>query len=511
MADNTNNGYDRTKTVQQNVDADVGRIKETYQKDGAQAALEKLQAESKPDGLKGATEEQQTEYRRLMADKLKEAGVLPEIALAYGNQRTDLQKDGKVDAAKLGSALIDADANPKDKLTSTLLSSFSDRYQELKNQPENRYRGVTPEAMDKAIKAGRDKFVEEQNLKPVREDHKKNFGDLLNPDDKLFNKISGGKDYIRKSEVEDFQRKLTAVGPEGDKFRAELGDAAAVKKAKDTADALLKTFNEGKPKPNENGSVMKNDGHMWSNDYITKESLAKGMGYKDVADAQAKLPKEKADNPRPVTGVEPVANYDDTRLAAGKGPQDLAARMLNPEQAKKAFGDDAAAAQRSREDLAYVMRKGGPFFKDQGKPEITAENRDAVLAALREREKARAKPGETVDTRGSDWFASRYPKIEGTPPPAGPDLSQVKPDTNREKGRIAKEDGPIKIAERMTAGEPLDAAAKLALQKAIKPGEYDDKVGPLTDKSIEAIRKNVNAGNNDALKQWFAKRYPPKA
>ncbi len=63
----------------------------------------------------------------------------------------------------------------------------------------------------------------------------------------------------------------------------------------------------------------------------------------------------------------------------------------------------------------------------------------------------------------------------------------------------------------MAAGSPLDAAAKQALRQAIKPGEYDDKQGPLTEKSIEAIRKNVLASNNEQLKAWFAKRYPPKA
>ncbi|MCC7528710.1 MAG: hypothetical protein IT342_09320 [Candidatus Melainabacteria bacterium] len=87
----------------------------------------------------------------------------------------------------------------------------------------------------------------------------------------------------------------------------------------------------------------------------------------------------------------------------------------------------------------------------------------------------------------------------------------MKPDTNMEKGRIGKGDGPIKIAERMSAGEPLDAAAKTALRQAIKVGEYDDRQGALTEKSIEAIRKNIEAGNNEQLKQWFAKRYPKKA
>ncbi len=530
MAEPTEGRYDATKTVKENVDADFRRVKDAYDKDGAAAGNEKLVSETQGTALTGASAEQQRQYQEEMAKQLKAAGILPEISVAAVLKNPgDVIKGNAVDETALGRAQF----NAKDPLQAAVLREFGDKYKQMKDQNNadaaqaaamggGYYAGdmpVTKAQLERTLADSKTTATERTAQQDKQKQDKVDLSELVtNP--KLFNALADKEGKIYKGSVDEFNKKFYAPGTEGEQFRAQFGDKAAQERAAATAEALKKKFDDPKNQDDKPGSVLKENSAgvlpwNWFNkgDYMTKDTLAKGLGYTkpdgspDVDAMNKKLPTDIAVQTKPRADVPSVTDYNNTAQSRGDGPYQVAQRMLGGDQAK--FFKNPAEAQAIMTD---VLRQPDIWKQDkQGVPKVSAENRDAIAAAIKEREAKVAKDsGKPENNDLSSWFASRYPKLE-KPAAAPVDMSAVKPDTNMEKGRIGKGDGPIKIAERMSAGEPLDAAAKTALRQAIKIGEYDDRQGALTDKSIEAIRKNIDAGTNEQLKQWFAKRYPKKA
>ncbi len=238
-------------------------------------------------------------------------------------------------------------------------------------------------------------------------------------------------------------------------------------RARKTLDALDKAFDSPANQDDKKGAVLiENSRGNFSNwlkfglgqgDYMTRESLAKGMGYTndkgegDPAKAATKLPTDTAATaPKPIAEVPSVTNYNDTAQARGDGPYQVASRMLGGDQAK--YFKNPAEAQSIMTD---VLRQPKIWDKDkQGVPKVTAENRDEIVKAIKEREAKIALDGKKPENNDlSNWFASRYPKIEK--PAATPvDMSAVQPDTDRKTGRIGKNEGPIKIAEKYGCRQP---------------------------------------------------------
>lgn len=530
MAEPTEGRYDTTKTVKENVDADFKRVKDAYDTGGAAAGNDKLLTETQGTALTGASAEQQRQYQEEMARQLKEAKILPELSVAAVLKNPgDIIKGNVVNEQALGRAQYDA----KDPLQAATLRAFGDKYQQLKSENDAAAAQaaamgggfpvgdmpVSKAQLERTVADSRAGATEKTALQNKQTQDKKDLSELVtNP--KLFDALADKDGKIYKGSVDEFNKKFYAPGAEGEQFRAQLGDRAAQDRAAQTAEALKKKFDEPGNQDDKPGSVLKENSAgvlpwNWFNkgDHMTRDSLAKGLGYTkpdgspDVDAMKAKLPTDVAVQTKPIADVPSVTDYSSTAQGRGDGPYQVAQRMLGGDQAK--FFKNPAEAHAIMTD---VLRQPKIWDKDkQGVPKVTAGNRDDIVTAIKEREAKLAKDsGKPENNDLSNWFASRYPKIE-KPAAAPVDMSAVQPDTDRKTGRIGRGEGPIKIAENMAAGSPLDAAAKQALRQAIKPGEYDDKQGPLTEKSIEAIRKNVLASNNEQLKAWFAKRYPPKA
>jgi hypothetical protein len=338
------------------------------------------------------------------------------------------------------------------------------------------------------------------------------LGDLVRNTD-LFNSIAGSDGQITKADAEKFKERIErGTKPEDQELRTKFGNTPeAFERLKKTTDALIASFDNPKNKPGEPGSMMK-DGSIFyrgggSKDYMTQESLAKAMGFDNVTDGQAKL----KDGPRPIAGVEPVTSYDQTRLRPGMGPQDLAHRMLDPTKEQPHFKDRAALDQ-ARRDLEYVFRKGGPILQDKGGPEVTAANREQIIKEIQAREKANAeRDKKPVDNTLSNWFASKYPEIKGTPTPAGPTVEATTDYKNSGVGRR----GSWGVTENVTQGANLPADSKEAFRKILNNkaltgvdiASAPEGTPVIKPENLEKIRTAVEATKNEALIRWFNARY----
>lgn len=522
MAEPTEGRYDTTKTVKENVDADFKRVKDAYDKDGAGAGNEKLVSETQGTALTGASAEQQRQYQEEMAKQLKAAGILPEISVAAVLKNPgDVIKGNGVDETALGRAQF----NAKDPLQAAMLREFGDKYKQMKdqNQAEAGYEvPVSKAQLERTVADSKTNANERNALAAKQTEDKKNLSELVtNP--KLFDRLADSKGEITKGSIAEFEKKFYAPGTEGDKFRAELGDAAAQKRAAETVEALKKTFDDPRNQDDKKGSVLTENDNWYKfglgkGDYMTRDSLAKGLGYTkpdgspDVEAMNKKLPTDIAVQTKPRADVPSVTDYNNTAQSRGDGPYQVAQRMLGGDQAKFFKNPDQAQAI-----MTDVLRQPDIWKQDkQGVPKVSAENRDAIAAAIKEREAKIAKDsGKPENNDLSSWFASRYPKLEGAPKPAE---AAVQPAADYSATKLGGR-GSWEISTNMVKGQNLPETARKALQdivgnKAITGFDLTStKAGTeiINANNVEKIREAIEKANSPQLKEWFAKRYPKKA
>jgi hypothetical protein len=535
MAEPTEGRYDNTKTVKENVDADFRRVKDAYDKEGAAAGNEKLVSETQGTALTGASAEQQRQYQEEMAKQLKAAGILPEISVAAVLKNPgDVIKGNVVDETALGRAQY----NAKDPLQAAMLRGFGDKYQALKaenaNQPN--YAGgefgsmptdfpVTKQQLERTLADSRTTATERTALQDKQKQDKVDLSELVtNP--KLFNALADKEGKIYKGSIDEFNKKFFAPGTEGEQFRAQFGDKAAQDRVVATTEALKKKFDDPKNQDDKPGSVLKENSAgvlpwNWFNkgDFMTKDTLAKGLGYTkpdgspDVESMNKKLPVDISVQTKPRAEVPSVTDYNNTAQGRGDGPYQVAQRMLGGDQQK--FFKNPAEAQAIMTD---VLRQPNIWKQDrQGVPKVTAENRDAIAAAIKEREAKIAKDGGKPENNDlSSWFASRYPKLEA---PAKPAEAQVQPAADFAASKVIKGQGSDAISRKMVEGQGLDDGARKALQgvignKAITGVDLTSaRTGTdvINAGNLEKVREAIEKANNPQLTAWFNKRYPKKA
>lgn len=513
----TDGAYDKTKAPAANATADVQRVQEDLATTGAEKALTRLYDEADPTkGLKSissaADKPVADAYRAEYTKQLTDANILPALSLAAVKQLGDTVKtDGAVDPRKV----IERMQGENDPVRKALLNGFVSQYDALRREaPGGRVTDtVLQSKLDKTAQEGRETVA----LRAKQTKDRGELGDLLkNPE--LFKAISGKSDgaTITKDDAEAFKKRLTeGTKPEDIAMRAKFAATPeADAQLRKTVDALIKSFDSADNDPDKKGSTIKGGGLIekrWDN-FMTPDSLATGMGFENPAKAKEAL--DKGVTARPNTNVEPVTSYDGTRLAPGKGPADLAARMLPDAEAAKHFKDKPAADQ-ARADLAHVFRKGGGILQDKGKPEVTAENREAVIAALKAREAERAKAtGKPEDNTTSNWFASKYPKLDAAAPAAAPAVEAAADYTATKVGAR----GSWGVSTEMVKGQNLPESARKALQdiignKALTGVDIGTARGGtevITAANLEKIREAVDKSPSTQLKEWFNKRYPKK-
>lgn len=501
--------YDAKQTPERNAASDAATVKTTFENEGAEKAYASLQKELDPKALQasGATPEQQRAYQEAMVKELQASGVLPEISIAHALKNKDaVMKDGVVDSEKLGAAQYYA-KNPVDR---ELYKQFGDKYDALKKSAGGY--DVGEPTLRNQLKDNADAAKERVAGAQKQAADRTNLGTLVT-DPKLFDGIAGKDGVITKDDATEFQKKFMAPGSKGDQFREQFGGKTpeGQEQVRKTVDSVVKAFDDPRNQDDKKGSVLK-ENHWsvvnWSTegDRMTKDSLAKGMGYKDAAEAAKKLPTDIGkvavtppvvdagkDQKPPVVEVKPPTALDlsNTALKRNEGPWHVAGQMMAGEK----FNDPGKV----REDLKNAIRT---VFNDKEKAQqITPENLGKVREAV-------TKSGNEELTK---WFDSKYPKTAEKAAVAVPPAAEVKvePAKDFSDSKLPRGKGSDAVARKMTEGQNLSEGATKALQKVIASG-FTDKEGAeqVNAANLEDVRKKVEASQNPELTTWFNKRYP---
>jgi len=521
-------GYAANAKPEAEAQGDATGIRTTLEKEGATAAADRLRQE-----VEAVPTEQRDAYNRALLTQLQGDGrtpnVLPELAIAFGLQNKDALFDKQfrsfgdpekriVSPDKINTAIA-GEANP---VYRELYRQFGDQYKAIKEENSKAWTGDYAQAISPFETLVPARQMQERldaaNALKVQQTANRGAFSELATNEKLFKGIAGPDNAIGKDEVEAFQQKWNASGEEGRKFRAQFATTPdQERRVGETVEALKKAYDDDKQKNNVPGSIIKDNrvhsliemGSAYGT--ITPESLAAGMGYKDLAQARERLPRDTgvttaAPNPE----IKPVVDYSSTAQQRGDGPWQVATRMLTGDrtQDQTKFFKNPGEAQRMLTEV--LGNKDVWKFDKQGQPHVTGENRDDILQRIQAAEAKRATDsGQPVNSDLSNWFASRYPRELPTPAAAAAaDMTNVQPDTDRKSATIRSGEGPWAIGKRMAEGSQLNAAQIRELQSAIVKGQYDDRAGVMTDRSIESIRARLK---DPVLKAWFEKRYPPKA
>lgn len=494
--------YDAKQTPERNAASDAAAVKTTFENEGAEKAYASLQRELDPKALQasGATPEQQKAYQEALVKELQAAKVLPELSIAHGiANKKDLMSGGRLDGDKVYDAQVAA-KNPVDR---ALVTELGNKYNELKGVPlyESTMRGQ----LDTHAAAAKERAAENQK----RTDDRNQLGGLLTHP-KAFDAMAGKDGQITEQDAKDFRAKWRQPGDAGNKFRESIGGPTpegqdAVRKLNDK---VLAAFNDDRNDDNKKGAVI-HDATWPTSNYMDKASLAKGMGYKDAAEAVTKLPTDTAAKQPikeaplkddkvvvtpPVVDGKPATALDlsNTALKRGEGPWHVAGQMM----AGSEFKDPAKV----RGDLKDAIRT---VFNDKEKAQqITPEN----LSKVR----------ESVNKSGNEelksWFEAKYPKTaeKAAAVVAPPAEAKVEPAKDFGSTKLGKEEGSYHVARRMAEGQNLSDNATKALQKVIAGG-FTDKQGAeqITAANLEQVRERVAQTKDAELVAWFAKRYPP--
>lgn len=513
---------------------DATNIRTVLERDGATAAADRLRQEV--DAVPAAQRDAYNAalLKELQGDGRNKTNVLPELAIAFGLQNkantidSNFRWGDSVSQDKINKAI----AGEKNPVYQELYRQFGDKYKQIKaeNAGQSGFSDTYGQSLSPFETMVPEKQLRERlqqaNDKAVRQtDVRNKFGELVtNP--KLFDGIAGPDGNITRDKVTAFQEKWNAAGETGAAFRRQFAQTPEQeRKVNQTVEDLKNAYDDPRHKNNADGAIFKDNrvttlGIEMGSAYgtMTRDTLLKGMGYKDMNEAKARLPVDApATNApiKPIAEVNSVTDYNSTAQAKGDGPAQVANRMLRGDrtQDQTRFFTKPEEAQRM---LTDVLKQPDIWkFDQQGKPHVTAENRDQVLAAIKAAEaKKAADTRQPENSELSNWFASRYPKLDSTAP-ATPD---VQPAADFGASKIIRGQGSDAISRKLVEGQNLDDGARRALQKVINDKAVTGvdlasaRTGTevINATNLEKVREAVEKANNPQLTAWFNKRYPKR-
>lgn len=539
MGEEVSGNYNRKTGAEKEAASDSAAIRTTLAHEGADKAVQRMQAE-----VDAVPADQRSAYsaslmRRLQGDTENGTNVLPDLALAFGSaHRADVTVDGVVTRSKIADA-AGKESNP---VYGALYRQFANKYEQLTHgNLEGSYwnQAVHAAIGDGTIgpwlkqRLGADISVsgeqisstargEQQHIEKRNADRRE-LG-LLATKSELFDSIAQNDGAISRSDAERFRDKiLLGNDDESKSMRERFGKTPKdMEDLKKTANALIASFDKPANQDNQRGALLvensnSNPSNWWKlgmgqGDYMTRDSLARGLGYENFEEAQKRLPKEVASIPKPNLDVQSVSDYNNTAQRRNDGPWQVAARMLDGQSKFFKSPDEAQKL------LTDVMRQPDVWNKDRtGEPKVTAQNRETVLTSIKNAEAKRAEQrGESENSDLSNWFENRYPALPDGQAPVRGEVTALS-DFSNTKLRNAK-DGPRAIAGRMIRGQeefftqPNKATADLAHAIGVKAGIHNNRKGAeqVTNENIDKIVENIKKTGNQELLDWFVKRYPKK-
>lgn len=278
--------------VKDDAKKDVEDIKATYKKDGAEAATKKMHEElTNNAGKDGRTAEQQKEYVAEMTKLMTEGDnpILPKISEAWLRTHPELKNNNGIitdDRLYMAREMANGDA-----LKQAFLDDIRKRYNEIRDKRSDYVDGISAADLDEAVKQRDDKRAEENKTEEQKARNLERARILLQDNGKLFTALDtagwGGTadGYISKTDMTEFL--------ENEQANRQLGYTDEHFKA---VREMLDNWSGGEK--NDTGAIDYTSG--WGNSYITKQSLAQGLGYgegteADIARMQTELGSRKAE------------------------------------------------------------------------------------------------------------------------------------------------------------------------------------------------------------------------
>ncbi|HEY9786487.1 MAG TPA: hypothetical protein V6D17_13855 [Candidatus Obscuribacterales bacterium] len=406
--------YDPQKSVEQNAQDDFQAIKETFEKEGARAAYQKM-----TDELNAVAPENQKAYKESLAKALSSGDnpLLPKMAVAYleKNQSQFADDDGRISATRIQDKAERANEKQMyekavgkdlgyDPLAAAFTNDLANRYQEIKKTLGS----DRPKAEDikKSLDANATQAKEAAAKLEQQQKDKDGFAKTLLNTPGLFNMLDGMADdgktdgYISKGDTNKFLDRWNKDASFRELFAKTPEEQDKIKKSVEyMRDAIDNRF----------GETMPVDRSGWS-PYITKEAMARGMGYGTDKDAVAKMeadlkPKEE---PKQDEKKEPPNPLDDPAkrkemFAASENADYLRNVAKLKGEAKEITKEDVAEARKGLsgdndprkavldaldKELAVPENQGKLTLEKLGVKEAPHENKEDQEAKAKEKEKA---------------------------------------------------------------------------------------------------------------------------
>lgn len=530
--------YDSRLSADKEGARDAKLIRSTFEQDGAEMAVQRLQAE-----VDCVPASQRQAYSAALMKDLQSDGsranLLPEIALAFGNAHRDsVSEGGYVTRSRIAAAV----QNEKNPVYAEMYRQFGDKFKDIRHEKQNQSwiygdHSFAPGILNDVNhwvgnklneKVGAawgggvsvddlSKKVGEHGQKIEKRNKDRQDLGLLASKPELFDYIAQNDGQISRSDAEAFREQLLlGTGEEAIRLRERFGktpqDHERLKKA---AGALIDSFDHPANADGAAGSVHEDGWDLYgknpfSGDYMTRESLARGLGYSSPQEAQKNVHSDAKVTVEANPDVSSANDLSQTAQRRGDGPWQVSEHMLagqtkhfeNPFEAQKMLTD--------------VLRQNNFWTKDkQGEPKLTPENRNEMLGAIKAAEVKRSeKSGAAENNDLSRWFAARYPEAMESKSHARADVDQLSDFSNtRLRG---PKDGPRGVASRMIHGQeqffsdPHKAVADLSKAIGLKAGIHNHKQGAeqVTAKNIDRVIANIEKTGNEELLDWFKRRYP---
>lgn len=530
--------YDSRQGAESEVTHDAKQIRSAFQREGAETAVQRLQAE-----FDAVPASQRQAYGVALLKNLQgdanNAGLLPQIALAFGNMHRDsVSLNGYISRDRIAGA-VQYEKNP---VYAEMYRQFADKFKDLRHEKQNQSwvygdHSLAPAFLNDAghwfgdklnDKLGADwgggvtvaelsSAVSEETAKTGKRNKDRQDLGLLAEKPELFDYIAQNDGQISRADAQTFREKLLlANDDEGKRFRESFGKTAAEQeRLKRAAGALLDSFDNKANEDGKSGSVHEDgyDFYGWnplSGDFMTRESLARGLGYSSPQEAQKRLPRDAGVLADANPDVQAAFDFSQTAQSRGDGPWQVSEHML---AAQGNYFEDPLQAQKM---LTDVVRQSEFWVKDkQGVPKLTPENRNEILASIKAAEVKRAEQRGVAENNDlSRWFAARYPESLQS---KSHQKVEVEPLSDFSNTRLrGKKDGPRGVASRMIHGQEEffsdshKAVSDLSKALGVKSGIHNNRKGAeqVTKKNIDRIIDNIEKTGNQELLDWFKKRYP---
>lgn len=364
------------EAAKKDAQTDATNVQKAFDEGGAKAAYKILDDQQKENQKNGLSAEDTKAWNDEMTKQLKEKGILPELAVAHVEanakdfKNRQNQYDNSIDVDRVENAALKAQIDGN-SLHKELLDSFNSQYEQLRDKEGHRDGAYTPGLSGEDLT----KYLDERG-KNARENHAIN--QQRNEDKKwakefadegFFKTLDGYNDnnkkdgHISKGDLDKFLKDVKEDPDIAKRFTPEQIKAA---------EEARKAFDRKDSEDQKKGGLIQDGGYLGlGTDTITRDSISKGLGYQNMEDMKAKLPKELEKTPEAQPEVAKQGNKEISQEEQKKVVEGLA---KDPDLLKKLTDANGVITKEKVDELFKTI-----LPKDvQGPQQLTEAQRDIV-------------------------------------------------------------------------------------------------------------------------------------